>query len=91
MTITSTLLISFQTVEFQDNTSTTIYIITTSNIPVAVLAPKKAGISYFRVFESKDLLSNTQNLFVIKANTTAKIHAIIVERTFDIVMILKHR
>ena len=78
----------FQSVEFQANTSTAKYIMTTSNIPVINLATVNVHISCSIVLLVKDLLLKTHSLFVIKANATAIIHAIIVEGTFGMLAIL---
>ena len=80
--------INFQTVEFIEKTSTAKYIIATSKAPVASLAAINVQISKSNVFPSKDLLSNTHILLVINAKATATIHAIIVDRTFGIWIML---
>ena len=80
--------ISFHTVEFIAKISTAKYIITTSNIPVINLAAINVHISWSNTFPLKDLLLKTHILFVIKANATASIHAIIVDGTLGICTIL---
>ena len=76
--------INFHTLELKPLTSTAIHIMTTSRIPVAILDKKKATASTAKVLALNDSLPKTHFLLVIKANTIAKNHAMMVEKTFGI-------
>lgn len=67
--------ITFMNISFQCNNSTETHIITISISPVIVLHEKKESISFFTTSFSHDLLPNTHDLFVTKANKTANNHA----------------
>jgi Cft2 family RNA processing exonuclease len=64
--------------------STAIHIIKTSRRPVATRHIKNFTSSGKSVVIANDLLSKTQSLLVMKANKTAKSHAITVDGTFEI-------